>query len=186
MNCGESRQVRPSFGSWVLYGLGCEAQNLPGYVALCPGGQPIQEAQNWTSAFLPAIYQGSYLDTRHTSPERLIGQLRPANPMTAQAKQMALLEQLEEMNSPNDRVAEQRLKTWNWPFECRWKRPRLWTFPRRVPVLGGFMERGSKRGKWCWQGGWSNEVFVLFRCFTDRANHGIVMTIWNPIIVAFP
>ncbi len=123
MNCGESRQVRPSFGSWVLYGLGCEAQNLPGYVALCPGGQPIQEAQNWTSAFLPAIYQGSYLDTRHTSPERLIGQLRPANPMTAQAKQMALLEQLEEMNSPNDRVAEQRLKNMELAFRMQMEAP---------------------------------------------------------------
>ena len=37
MNCGESRQVRPSMGSWVTYGLGTENQNLPGFIAMCPG-----------------------------------------------------------------------------------------------------------------------------------------------------
>ena len=37
MNCGDVRQVRPSFGSWVTYGLGSENQNLPGFIVLCPG-----------------------------------------------------------------------------------------------------------------------------------------------------
>ncbi|MEO6436557.1 MAG: DUF1501 domain-containing protein, partial [Tepidisphaeraceae bacterium] len=36
MNCGESRLIRPSMGSWVTYGLGSENQNLPGFVVLCP------------------------------------------------------------------------------------------------------------------------------------------------------
>ena len=40
MNCGESRQIRPSLGSWVTYGLGTENQNLPGFVVMCPGGYP--------------------------------------------------------------------------------------------------------------------------------------------------
>ncbi|MFT7629991.1 MAG: hypothetical protein ACI87E_000995, partial [Mariniblastus sp.] len=43
MNCGESRLVRPSMGSWVTYGLGSENQNLPGFIALCPGGYPIKQ-----------------------------------------------------------------------------------------------------------------------------------------------
>ena len=47
MNCGEARQARPSVGSWVLYGLGTENQNLPGFVVMCPGGYPIAETQNW-------------------------------------------------------------------------------------------------------------------------------------------
>ena len=47
MNCGESRLVRPSLGSWLTYGLGTENQNLPGFIAMCPGGYPIQESQNW-------------------------------------------------------------------------------------------------------------------------------------------
>ena len=42
MNCGEARLVRPSLGSWVTYGLGSENQNLPGFIAMCPGGYPIQ------------------------------------------------------------------------------------------------------------------------------------------------
>src|SRR5690606_13706812 len=58
MNCGEARLIRPSMGSWVTYGLGTENRNLPGFVAMCPGGYPIQETQNWQSAFLPGIYQG--------------------------------------------------------------------------------------------------------------------------------
>ena len=53
MNCGEARLIRPSIGSWVTYGLGTENQNLPGFIAMCPGGYPIQETQNWQAA-LPA------------------------------------------------------------------------------------------------------------------------------------
>src|SRR5215831_11504340 len=66
MNCGEARLIRPSMGSWITYGLGSENQNLPGFIAMCPGGYPIQETQNWQSAFLPGVYQGTYIDTRHT------------------------------------------------------------------------------------------------------------------------
>src|SRR5690606_35239646 len=36
MNCGDSVQARPSMGAWVLYGLGSENQNLPGFIAMCP------------------------------------------------------------------------------------------------------------------------------------------------------
>jgi hypothetical protein len=38
MNCGDARLVRPSLGSWTLYGLGTENQNLPGFITMCPGG----------------------------------------------------------------------------------------------------------------------------------------------------
>ena len=46
MNTGEARLVRPSMGSWLTYGLGTDNQNLPAFVAMCPGGYPIQESQN--------------------------------------------------------------------------------------------------------------------------------------------
>ncbi|MFM7128429.1 MAG: DUF1501 domain-containing protein, partial [bacterium] len=65
MNCGDSRLPRPSFGSWVTYGLGSENQNLPGFVAMCPGGYPIVATQNWRSSFLPGAYQGTYLNTQN-------------------------------------------------------------------------------------------------------------------------
>src|SRR5579885_1655940 len=40
MNCGEARQARPCLGSWLMYGLGTENQNLPGFIVLCPRGFP--------------------------------------------------------------------------------------------------------------------------------------------------
>ena len=76
LNCGDARQVRPSLGSWVTYGLGSENQNLPGFIAMCPGGYPIQETQNWQSAFLPGAFQGTYIDTQHQQLDRLIENIR--------------------------------------------------------------------------------------------------------------
>tara|TARA_Y100000588_G_scaffold393903_1_gene511848 strand:- start:538 stop:1899 length:1362 start_codon:yes stop_codon:yes gene_type:complete len=61
MNSGFQLAGRPSMGSWVLYGLGSEAQDLPGFVVLTSVGgaqaQPIA-ARQWHSGFLPSIYQG--------------------------------------------------------------------------------------------------------------------------------
>jgi len=52
MNCGDSVQARPSVGSWVLYGLGSENQNLPGYVVLPdPRGLPVDGIRNWSSGW---------------------------------------------------------------------------------------------------------------------------------------
>src|SRR5271154_917978 len=76
MNCGEGRSIRPSMGSWVTYGLGSENQNLPGFIAMCPGGYPIQESQNWQSAFLPGVYQGTYINTENTKIEQLIENIK--------------------------------------------------------------------------------------------------------------
>ena len=51
---------RPAWGSWVLYGLGTERKDLPAYVVLSdPGGLPVDGTNNWSSGFLPAIYQGT-------------------------------------------------------------------------------------------------------------------------------
>ncbi|HKQ38938.1 MAG TPA: DUF1501 domain-containing protein, partial [Verrucomicrobiae bacterium] len=44
MNCGDQVMARPSVGAWITYGLGSENQNLPGFIAMCPGGYPIKEA----------------------------------------------------------------------------------------------------------------------------------------------
>ena len=75
MNTGDERQSRPSYGSWLTYGLGSENQNLPGYVTLCPG-LPVADSSNWRSSFLPGIYQGTYLDTRKKKPDELIANIR--------------------------------------------------------------------------------------------------------------
>ncbi|QEL16493.1 DUF1501 domain-containing protein [Limnoglobus roseus] len=60
LHCGSTNFVRPSMGSWALYGLGSENENLPGFVSIAPssgnGG-----ARNYGTAFLPAVYQGTPL-----------------------------------------------------------------------------------------------------------------------------
>ncbi len=103
MNCGESRQIRPSMGSWVTYGLGSENQNLPGFIAMCPGGYPIQETQNWQSAFLPGAYQGTYIDTKHTDVEKLIANVRNNYVTTREQRQ-----QLDLLQALNERHQERR------------------------------------------------------------------------------
>jgi hypothetical protein len=95
MNCGDSIQARPSVGSWVLYGLGSENQNLPGFVSMCPGGYPIKDAENWRSGFLPGIYQGTFIDSQHTQLEKLIENIRSPHATSAtQRRQLDLLHQL--------------------------------------------------------------------------------------------
>ncbi len=97
MNCGEARLIRPSVGSWVTYGLGTENQNLPGFIAMCPGGYPIQESQNWQAGFLPGVFQGTYIDTNHTDIEKLIENIRNrSTPLAEQRRQLDLLAELNE------------------------------------------------------------------------------------------
>ena len=71
LNSGEKLPGRPSMGSWLTYGLGTENQNLPGFVVLCPG-LPVVGHQLWSSTFLPAVYQGTYINTEEKDPDRLI------------------------------------------------------------------------------------------------------------------
>ena len=103
MNCGESRLVRPSMGSWVTYGLGSENQNLPGFISLCPGGYPIKQTQNWQAAFLPGVFQGTHVDTNHQTIEKLIENVNNANVSRAQQRQ-----QLDMLNQLNQLHRDQR------------------------------------------------------------------------------
>ena len=75
LNCGEKLPGRPSMGSWVTYGLGTENQNLPGFVVLCPG-LPVVGHQLWSSTFLPAVYQGTYINTEEKDTDKLIQNIR--------------------------------------------------------------------------------------------------------------
>jgi arylsulfatase A-like enzyme len=115
MNCGEPRQIRPSFGSWVLYGLGTENQNLPGFVAMCPNGFPLQENQNWQSAFLPGVFQGTYVDSKHTDVEKLVEFVK--NKAVSKADQRKQLDLLAKLNGahqaerPNDPQLEARIQS---------------------------------------------------------------------------
>jgi hypothetical protein len=123
MNCGEARQIRPSMGSWITYGLGSENQNLPGFIAMCPGGYPIQETQNWQSAFLPGAYQGTYIDTRHTDVDLLIEHIRNTSlSLSEQRRQLDLLRQINERHQErrqNDAQLESRIQSFELAYRMQ-------------------------------------------------------------------
>ncbi len=123
MNCGDGRLVRPSMGSWVTYGLGTENQNLPGFIAMCPGGLPITETANWRSAFLPGAYQGTYIDTQHTDIERLIANIRNRElPLDRQRQQIDLLQTLNEQHlaqRDNDPALESRIHSFELAYRMQ-------------------------------------------------------------------
>ena len=97
MNCGDSRLIRPSLGSWTTYGLGSENQNLPGFIAMRPGGYPGNGGtQNWRSGFLPGALQGTYIDTRHTQIDKLIE--NTINHRVTDSSQRRQLELLRKLN----------------------------------------------------------------------------------------
>jgi hypothetical protein len=94
MNCGHLQVGRPSMGSWITYGLGSENQNLPGFVVLCPG-MPILGPPLWSSAFLPAIYQGTYVANKETDPLKLITDIRNTQlNLAEQRRQLDVISQL--------------------------------------------------------------------------------------------
>jgi hypothetical protein len=122
-NCGEARLIRPSLGSWVTYGLGTENQNLPGFIAMCPGGYPIQESQNWQSGFLPGVFQGTYINTRHTRIEKLIEHIQnDATSLPDQRRQLDLLQQLNERHQrarQEDAQIEARIQSFELAYRMQ-------------------------------------------------------------------
>jgi hypothetical protein len=122
-NTGTETFVRPSLGSWVLYGLGSESRNLPGFVTITPtdkhGG-----VRNFGSAFLPAAYQGTALGTETTRPKdarfRFLG---PA----ADADQRRQLDFLAELNKSPDADAEldARVRTFETAFRMQSAAPEV-------------------------------------------------------------
>jgi hypothetical protein len=103
MNCGDARQIRPSMGSWVTYGLGTENLNLPGFISMCPGGMPIQESQNWQAGFLPGAYQATYLNTKDADLEKLIENIRNTSMSPREQRQ-----QLDLLAAMNERHLQRR------------------------------------------------------------------------------
>jgi hypothetical protein len=97
MNTGSLRMVKPSLGAWVLYGLGSENQNMPGYISLRPGGMPPGGVQNWGSAFLPGNFQATSINTKATSVEGMIQNIR--NPYLTSEEQRRQLDLVAKLNS---------------------------------------------------------------------------------------
>lgn len=121
MNCGSGQLPRPSFGSWVTYGLGTENQNLPAFVAMCPNGYPIVSTRNWRSAFLPGACQGTYINSAHQSIDALIENIKNKR-MTSreQRKQLDLVQQLNAEHLKK-RMRDSQLETRISSFELAYR-----------------------------------------------------------------
>ena len=97
MNTGSLRLAKPSVGAWVLYGLGSENENMPGYISLRPGGSPPGGALNWGSGFLPGNFQATSINTKADSVEGMIQNIR--NQYFTEQEQRRQLDLVQKLNA---------------------------------------------------------------------------------------
>ena len=125
MNTGSLRIPKPSMGSWTIYGLGSENQNLPGFISLRTGGLPPGGAANYQSAFLPGVFQGTSVNTTAQSVQQMIQNIR--NPYInlgarEQERQIEFVKQLNEIQARNlqrDAALETRLESYEIAFKMQ-------------------------------------------------------------------
>ena len=129
LHTGSDNFVRPSIGSWVSYGLGTENQNLPAFVTICPtlafGG-----INNWSSAFLPAVYQGTaFGDASIPSANAQVKYIRNSRwPRAIQELQLAKLGQLnreDQTRSGPDASLEARINSFELAFRMQSELPKV-------------------------------------------------------------
>ena len=146
MNCGDSALPRPSVGAWVMYGLGSENQNLPGFIAMCPSGYPIKDAENWQSGFLPGIYQGTFIDPQQTEIDRLIENIRsPHAGRAAQRRQLDLLHALDaEHRQPRlDPRLDSRIQSFEMAFRMQFEARDAFDLGRETPATRALYGQGK-------------------------------------------
>lgn len=129
IHTGSDNFVRPSIGSWVSYGLGTENQNLPAFVTICPtlafGG-----INNWSSAFLPAVYQGTpFGDASIPSAKAQVKYIR--NSRWSREVQELQLEKLRQFNrddqarSGSEASLEARINSFELAFRMQSELPKV-------------------------------------------------------------
>lgn len=81
-------------GSWLLYGLSTENQNVPGYIVVCRG-KPVVGPALWSNSFLPGIFQGTHINhAQSVDPKRVIRDISNRYMSeTSQRKQLDLMNQ---------------------------------------------------------------------------------------------
>ncbi len=129
LHTGSDTFVRPSLGSWVLYGLGSENQNLPGFLTICPtlghGG-----VNNWSAAFLPGVYQGTPLGNASVKAAEVTMSYL-ANPDLSPERQVRGLKLLAELNADHqaprvaDDALEARLRSFDLAFRLQAEAPKV-------------------------------------------------------------
>jgi len=124
MNTGSRQIPKPSVGSWAIYGLGTENQNMPGYISLHNGGGlPPGGTQNWGSAFLPGIYQGTSINTSAGGVNQMIENISsPYVSGSEQRRQLDLIHQLNELHAQDlqkDSQLEARIEAYEIAFKMQ-------------------------------------------------------------------
>jgi hypothetical protein len=129
LHTGSDTFVRPSIGSWVNYGLGTENSNLPGFITICPtlghGG-----VQNWSSAFLPADFQGTPIGNAgvRAKDANLAYIANPETPHDLQELQLQMLKKVNERHLAPlgpDQQLEGRIGSFELAFRMQSAAPEL-------------------------------------------------------------
>lgn len=126
LSTGSDTFIRPSMGSWLTYGLGTENQDLPGFITICPslshGG-----ANNWGSAFLPAVYQGTRIGFAGLDSEKAkIPFIARKTPLEVQRREIDLLRTLHEqrvVEQGEDADLESRIASFELAFRMQNEAP---------------------------------------------------------------
>jgi Protein of unknown function (DUF1501) len=153
MNTGANVIGRPSMGSWITYGLGISNENLPGYVVLCPS-QPITIGSPlWSSAFLPAIYQGTYVKNEWVANEpfeaaKVIPNVTNADIDAAvQRRDVDFLKKLNEMNlakiGEKDSQLEASIQTMETAFHMQTEAPEVFDVSKESKAVLDMYGPGS-------------------------------------------
>jgi hypothetical protein len=123
MHTGNVQPVRPSLGSWALYGLGTENENLPGYVVLRTSPKIVVGPALWSSGFLPAQYQAATVVTEDMRVDKLIANIRnPGLTKPQQREQLDLLGRLNAMHlakRDGDSELDAQIKTMETAFRMQ-------------------------------------------------------------------
>jgi hypothetical protein len=124
MNTGSRQIPKPCLGSWGIYGLGTENQNMPGFISLHNGGGlPAGGTQNWGAAFLPGVYQGTSINTSSGNVDKMIENISsPYVSEAEQRRQLDLIHQLNELHAQNlqkDAQLEARIEAYEIAFKMQ-------------------------------------------------------------------
>ncbi len=123
MNTGDRVPGRPALGSWLTYGLGSENQNLPGFLVLCPGS-PGPGPQLWSSAFLPAVYQGTHVLTGERQTDKLIQYIRNKEiSLPEQRRELDFVNRLNRMQQSADPEMEAAIQSMEIAFRMQTEAP---------------------------------------------------------------
>jgi len=126
-NLGHLQPNRPSLGAWLVYGLGTENEDLPGFVAMSPRAQPRGKLANWGNAFLPGAYAGTYVNIHEIRPDQILRDLKNQHlPRAEQRKQVDLLARLNQLHldrQPQDQQLEASIQAMEMAFRMQFAVP---------------------------------------------------------------